>query len=324
MISVIVPIYNVERYLPACIESILRQTYGDIELLLVDDGSPDGCALICDDYAAKDRRITVIHKKNAGVSSARNAGLDRAGGDFIGFVDPDDHIRPTMYEEMLSAMERTGADLAVCGYNYTDEDGNEDTERLYPEKETELLTHRELVSRFADMPPTVRLSVCNKLFRRETVGELKFEEGLHSSEDVLFLNEYAKSVCRTAFVHKPLYMNTVRSGSATHGALNIGDLSDSFKAHDKMYGDTVSLYPELKAHCLAFLMDICVLKYNEARSKLNMLAQDEQTAQKARLGEMKKYIQKRAVQAVFDREIYRNTRIGYLKEFILPDSGFGA
>ena len=96
MISIIVPIYKVEKFLPKCIESIYEQTYLDFELILVDDGSPDKCPKICDKYAEKDQRITVIHQKNSGVSVARNAGLKRAQGQYIGFVDPDDFIAPDM------------------------------------------------------------------------------------------------------------------------------------------------------------------------------------------------------------------------------------
>lgn len=99
MISIIVPIYKVEKFLPKCIESILNQTYSDFELILVDDGSPDKCPEICDEYAAKDQRIIVIHQKNSGVSAARNAGLKRAKGQYIGFVDPDDFVAPDMYEK---------------------------------------------------------------------------------------------------------------------------------------------------------------------------------------------------------------------------------
>ena len=101
-VSIIVPIYNVEKYLSKCIESILSQTYKNIEIILVDDGSPDNSPQICDEYAKKDDRIIVIHKANGGVSSARNAGIDIATGKYIGFVDPDDYIENNMYELMVN------------------------------------------------------------------------------------------------------------------------------------------------------------------------------------------------------------------------------
>lgn len=107
MVSIIIPVYKVEKYLSKCIESILKQTYFDLELILVDDGSPDKCPEICDTYASKDERVVVIHQKNAGVSAARNAGLEKAKGEYIGFVDPDDWIAPEMYEKMIQAMENS-------------------------------------------------------------------------------------------------------------------------------------------------------------------------------------------------------------------------
>ena len=311
MISIIVPIYNVEKYLRRCIDSILGQTCRNFEVILVDDGSPDGCGAICDAYAAKDARVTVIHQQNAGVSAARNVGLVYARGELIGFVDPDDFIAPSMYQEMLDAINATGAELAVCGYNYVDDDGEVDYCRLYG---NEILTQKQLMSRFSDMPPTVRLGVVNKLFHRDLLRkhELKFAEGLHSSEDVLFLTEYAMHVSKTVFVRKALYMNTVRPGSATHGGLKIDSLADSFAVHDQMYETVVASYPELKNHSLAFLMDICLLKYNEATSKLADLGSEERCTIMPRLKSMQRYIRRRAWQALWNREVYWKTRISYL------------
>lgn len=115
LISVIVPIYNVELYLRKCLDSLINQTYKALQIILVDDGSPDNCGQICDEYSALDGRITVIHKGNGGVSSARNTGLDAAKGDYIGWVDPDDWIEPDMFEYMLGKAVDNSADIVVCG-----------------------------------------------------------------------------------------------------------------------------------------------------------------------------------------------------------------
>lgn len=123
LLSIIVPVYDVERYLPKCMDSILAQTFTDFELILVDDGSPDNCPALCDAAAAKDARIRVIHQKNGGLSAARNAGLDAARGAWIGFVDSDDYIAPEMYEALYHAVQSTGADLALCDYAEVDETG---------------------------------------------------------------------------------------------------------------------------------------------------------------------------------------------------------
>ena len=123
-ISIIVPVYNVEPYLRKCIDSILAQTFTDFECILIDDGSPDNCPAICDEYAAKDSRIIVIHQKNAGVSAARNAGLDIARGEWIGFVDSDDWCDPGMFEFLLGNAEKHHADISICGIRQIKENGN--------------------------------------------------------------------------------------------------------------------------------------------------------------------------------------------------------
>lgn len=115
-ISIIVPVYNIEKYIVRCIESILNQTYSNLEIILVDDGSTDSSGGICDEYAKKDDRIVVIHKVNGGLSDARNAGLKVVTGDYIGYVDGDDWIDSTMYEDMLSVMEAKDIKLSICRY----------------------------------------------------------------------------------------------------------------------------------------------------------------------------------------------------------------
>ena len=116
LISIIVPIYKVEDYLDRCIQSILNQSYKNIEIILVDDGSPDRCGSICDAYALTDSRVKVIHKENGGLSDARNAGLEVVNGSLIGFVDSDDLIHPRMYELMLNALTSTHSDISICYY----------------------------------------------------------------------------------------------------------------------------------------------------------------------------------------------------------------
>ena len=121
LISVIVPVYNIEAYLRKCIDSILAQTYTNLEIILVDDGSTDNSGEICNEYAAKDARIRVIHKGNGGLSSARNTGIDIATGKYIGFVDSDDYLAPDMYEKLLGAIVNNHADISVCNVHHVDE-----------------------------------------------------------------------------------------------------------------------------------------------------------------------------------------------------------
>ena len=116
LISIVVPIYNVEKYLKKCVDSIINQTYKNLEIILVDDGSPDNCGKICDEYSTKDKRIKVIHKKNGGLSDARNAGIEAATGKYIGFVDSDDYIKEDMYENLYNDMLKYDVDISICGY----------------------------------------------------------------------------------------------------------------------------------------------------------------------------------------------------------------
>ena len=125
VISVIVPVYHVEKYLPHCLDSILAQTFTDFELILVDDGSPDNCGAICDEYAEKDKRIRVIHKENGGVATARNAALDIAQGEYIAFIDSDDYIAEDWFQALYSAMVRDNSDMVYADCTHVDEEGHE-------------------------------------------------------------------------------------------------------------------------------------------------------------------------------------------------------
>lgn len=308
MISVIVPIYKVEKFLPKCLDSLLNQTYRNLELILVDDGSPDASGMICDSYASADSRITVVHQANRGVSAARNAGLEIARGDYIGFCDPDDFAAPEMYAHMVDAMRMHDVDLVACGYDYYDEQYRIDETRAYKVRDVELIDKEAIYYMMADMPPTIRHGVVTKLFRRSIIGNLRFDTQLHSSEDAEFLLDYLQRIDKAVFVHEPLYNNLVRRGSATHGALDIGRLRDSFRVHDRMYRDTVETFPHLKKRALAFLLDVCTLKYNESKSRSGGTDPEERRL----LREMRHYIRRKAIGAIADREINWKTRIYYL------------
>ena len=186
MISVIVPVYKVERYLDQCVESIVGQTYRDLEIILVDDGSPDGCPALCDTWAARDSRIRVIHKANGGAASARNVGLDHAGGDYIAFVDSDDALEPDMYELLLSLLEEHRADIAHCGYRRYDLDGTEKEVRGTGEVVVQSRTEAE---RCLLEGRLFTGGLWNKLFPRRLLEGLRLPEDLVINEDVLFCFE---------------------------------------------------------------------------------------------------------------------------------------
>lgn len=209
-VSVIVPVYKVEEYLPRCVDSILRQTYEDLEIILVDDGSPDASGAICDDYAARDSRVRVIHKPNGGLSSARNAGIDAATGDYLGFVDSDDWIGPDMYETMMGLMKQHHADL-VCGGRYNVDGGTgEKTPGLCPKQE-ECITGEEMAGRIF-LWDGCDSSVCDKLFHRSLFETFRFPEGM-VSEDVATTYKIVLKAGTVVMCPKPFYHYFHRSGS---------------------------------------------------------------------------------------------------------------
>ena len=208
-ISVIVPIYQVENYLNKCVESIVNQTYADLEIILVDDGSPDGCPQLCDDWAAKDSRIHVVHKENGGLSDARNAGLAIATGEYISFIDSDDWIEPDFIQVLHDAMEQTGAGIADCATRLVDEDGNELSFRGVAKNET-LDTVTALVRLVKE--DRVYQTVWNKLYRRSVIDKILFEKGKYNEDDYFTYQVFDRSE-KVAILAKPMYNYLQRSGS---------------------------------------------------------------------------------------------------------------
>ena len=212
LLSIIVPVYKVENYLPKCIDSILAQTFTDFELILVEDGSPDDCPALCDAAAEKDARVRVIHQKNGGLSAARNAGLDAARGAWIGFVDSDDYIAPEMYEVLYQAVQSTGADLALCDYAEVDEAGAPCQSMHVSLSEGEL-TGQELLKRASGL--MVQLA-WNKLYRRAIFTQLRYPEG-KLNEDLFLIPEVCLQIQKAVVVPKALYYYVQRGGSIMSG-----------------------------------------------------------------------------------------------------------
>ena len=171
-ISVIVPVYKVEPYLHKCLDSIVNQTYRNLEIILVDDGSPDGCPAICDEYARRDPRVRVIHQENGGVSAARNAGLDAATGDWIGWVDPDDWIEADMYESLLENALAYEADIAVCGRV----ERHPDKDVFWGWEAVQVWDQEQAVGQLLE-DKALRNYQCDKLWRRELFEGVRFPVG---------------------------------------------------------------------------------------------------------------------------------------------------
>lgn len=207
LISIIIPIYKVELYIDKCIESILKQTWKNIEVILVDDGSPDKCGQICDEYAKKDTRIKVIHKDNGGLSDARNAGVEVATGNYIGFVDSDDWIDENFYEQLIDKMKKTGADIVAAGVKKVWEDGK--MEIMTPFQEIQLSNQEAMKAIIEES--FLKQPVWYKLYRAD-VAQVKFKKGvLH--EDNYWSYQVIAKANKVVVMPEPYYYYRQRSNS---------------------------------------------------------------------------------------------------------------
>lgn len=230
-ISVIVPVYDVEAYLPRCIESILAQTFTDFELILVDDGSPDHCGVICDDYAAHDDRITVIHQQNSGLSAARNVGIEVAVGRYIGLVDSDDAIDPEMYQTLYGLCTTHGAEIAICGMNHVYKD------HVKAGSSTGLVF---TFSRSAGLQCLFEhtyfsVPVWDKLYQRDLFDGIRYPVGKYS-EDGFTTYRLINKATTICYIDTPLYQYTIRDDSMTHGRFTCRYF-DSLEATMQAYHD---------------------------------------------------------------------------------------
>lgn len=242
LISVIVPVYNVEKYLPKCVDSILNQTYRNLEVILVDDGTKDASDAICDAYAQKDPRVKVIHKENGGLSSARNAGIDIAQGEYLGFVDSDDWIEPDMYETLLSLAEKYRVKM-VCGgrFNVNDATGVR-TPGLCPPVE-EVISGEELVSRIF-LWDNIDSAAWDKLYHHSLFREIRYPLG-KIVEDVPTTYRIALAAGKIAMCDKHFYNYLYRENSITTAA--ISEKTFHFAEHTKkIYPFICESYPQLK------------------------------------------------------------------------------
>lgn len=237
-ISVITAVYNTERYLAECFDSMLRQTLKEWEFIIVDDGSTDGSPAICDEYAAKDSRIKVIHQANSGLAESRHAGIDNASADIIGFIDSDDWIEPDMFETMYNAMVDSGADISICGIykDYVNE-----SEILLPCDGTTVYTKDEALDIILE-DKYIFSYVCDKLFRKEVIRERMPSKPY---EDYATTFKWISHASKVVAVGKPLYHYRQRQGSILNSS-NLQREIDFFSADIARYHYIVehNLIPE--------------------------------------------------------------------------------
>ena len=304
LVSVIVPIYKVEEYLRECIDSIIGQTYKNLEIILVDDGSPDRCGEICEEYARNDNRIKVYHKENGGLSDARNYGIERAHGEFLTFVDSDDVIKANFVEETLRLLHKYDADIVATplmsfsGLIRWDNNDHID-EGEYCVSPHDILLEG-LYQRMADV------TTCAKLYRRETWEGVKFPKGMYFEDVVTFYRPIFKSR-RTVFTKRIFYGYRHREGSITQERYS-SRMLDSIPISKQMFNDITEKLPDLKtvASSRVFSLNRSVyLNFPFSRKKERMQV----------WAEMKKY--RRAI--IFDPLARKRERIAALLSYLGAD-----
>ena len=240
MITVIVPIYNTEKYLPKCLDSILNQTYTDIELILVDDGSTDFSPEICKEYAKKDNRIKYYRIDNGGQGRARNFGLDRAKGEWITFVDSDDYIEKDMYEEMIALAEDNDADIAICGWRKNH--GFKQFEKSIIEG-IKIYNTIELLREYFSTD-IIAPMVWNKIYRSYLWDNIRFPQ-INSKEDTAIMYKILEKAKKAVHIGKAKYTQLIRVGSTERRKFSKDKLiAAKFGKERKEYIE--KKYPELK------------------------------------------------------------------------------
>jgi len=245
LISIIVPVYNVEKYLNKCLDSIMTQTYKNLEIILVDDGSTDNSGMICDEYSRKDNRIKVIHKANGGVSDARNKGLEIASGDFIGFVDSDDWIDCDMYKFLYEGIKTYNADISICGHY--DVCYNEILHITHVKK-TIIYNRCEAIEELVN-DNTFRCYLWNKLFKKNLFNKIKFPIEfpiVRTNEDKAVMYKLFDQANTIVYLHNVLYFYRKRQGSIYSRPRSFVNIYGNYKAELERYFYLKEKYPTIE------------------------------------------------------------------------------
>lgn len=329
-VSIIVPVYNVERYLRRCVDSILAQTYPVLEVILVDDGSPDGCPEICDEYARLDSRVRVLHKKNGGVSSARNAGLDCVTGEYLTFCDSDDSYMPDWIESLVTAMERSGADVVVGNNIRVFEDGTQSQVSNHETGVVETATPESKAAycMFQVLRDAHAWEIWSRLFRSGIVlrNGIRFCETCGNfAEDMGFTLEYALFANRVVSIPEAGYLYCIRGGSMMRSSAgtakldSVNEVSLHFarmckKAFPPEYAERV--WPVF--HFLILFDQYAVLLYSGRIRELEKRLEEIQRFPEWKAGVKKLFSCRRELEAYFGK--YDGRRILLLSRYCLHRS----
>lgn len=255
-VSIIIPVYKVEAYLPACLESVLAQTYGALEVLIIDDGSPDNCPRICEEYAARDSRIRVIHQENRGLSAARNTGIENAQGEYLVFLDSDDTIEAAYVDKLCACMKEHACLMAACGRKYVYEDGKI-LVKVPPQVNT-LFDFEQAIKEMNSFA-LFDMSATAKIFHRSLLADIRFPEG-RLSEDYFVMYKIIDKAQRVGYISDALYNYLQRKNSICRNANINWDFVHAAKAQmdylDKHYTSLTQT-----GHCAYASANLTVLDF---------------------------------------------------------------
>ncbi|MDO5101150.1 MAG: glycosyltransferase [Eubacteriales bacterium] len=296
LISVIVPVYNAKSYLNRCVDSILCQSYRNIELLLVDDGSSDGSAELCDAYLTDDR-VRVFHTINSGVSAARNFGMAQASGAYLTFVDADDFISADMVERLYHHLETQKADVSIGNLHHTFED------TMIVENKAETISvwdNEQTLQKFLQAKETSFFPVA-KLIKKELLAEVRFNADYKLAEDALLLTElYLARTIKTVYTDRPVYAYYHHKNSATT-TVNRNTVFDTIRVHAKIFQLVGQRFPRLKA-------DLLTRRYWSYFVVLDKIIFDE-THFKKEITEITKKLKKNAIKIMRDRSFSKGRKL---------------
>ena len=241
-VSIIIHIYGVEKYLEECLDSVINQTYSNLEIILIDDESPDQCPVICDEYALKDNRIKVIHKKNGGAGSARNAGLKICTGEYICFVDSDDYVYPNYVEKLVSEAVRQKAEIIVSNFDYLYQNKKKTEKELMKTNEFSSAEYLEefLINWHCSL-------IWNKIFKKDILKSLFFVEG-RRIDDEFFTYQAVIKAKKIVQIEDCLYVYRMRKSSVMNSSVSRYEkmLEDQVDYFTERYDKVTEKYPELK------------------------------------------------------------------------------
>lgn len=270
-VSIIIPAYNIAPYLERCLESVRHQTYKELQIIIVDDGSADQTGQIADSFAERDKRFQVIHKENRGVSAARKTGLEKAEGDYIGFVDGDDYIEPEMYEKLVELAVEYGADIAHCGYQMVFPD------RVDMYHGTKQLKVQDTYTGVKDLLEgnLVEPGLWNKIYRRKLFNQINYDENIVINEDLLLNYFLFHRSEKAVFIDVPYYHYMVRKNSASTSDWNEHKVMDPVRVLEKMRREEKD--QELRAlidnRYIYQLVRVIIFRSNDNKTLLRKLRQ---------------------------------------------------